>query len=100
MSQAASGNLPSVAFVDFSLQDSEHPPFDIRAGEALVASVINAVRSGPNWKDSIVIWTYDEHGGYYDHVTPPTEPNSTQGASYDHSNPCPYDAKGPGARRA
>jgi hypothetical protein len=34
------------------------------------------------------------------HATPPTEPNSTQGASYDHSNPCPYDAKGPGARRA
>jgi phospholipase C len=69
MSQASSGNWPSVAYVDFSLQDSEHPPYDIRAGESLMASVINAVRSGPNWKDSIIIWTYDEHGGFYDHVT-------------------------------
>src|SRR4029077_21033939 len=70
MSQASSGNLPSVSFVDFTLQESEHPPFDIGAGQAMVASVINAVRSGPNWKDSVIILTYDEHGGFYDHVTP------------------------------
>jgi Phosphoesterase family len=60
MSQAAAGTLPSVAFVDFGLDDSEHPPADIRAGEAQVASVINAVRTGPNWPNSLVIWTYDE----------------------------------------
>jgi hypothetical protein len=48
MSQASSGNLPSVAFVDFSLENREHPPADIRAGESEVASAINAVRSGPN----------------------------------------------------
>jgi phospholipase C len=57
MSQAAAGTLPSVAFVDFGLDDSEHPPADIRAGEAQVASVINAVRTGPNWPNSLVILT-------------------------------------------
>jgi phospholipase C len=72
MSQASSGQLPSVAFIDFSLSNSEHPPFDIRAGESKVASVINAVRTGPDWSDSIIILTYDEHGGYYDHVVPPS----------------------------
>ena len=90
MSQASSGDLPAVSFVDFSINDSEHPPFDIRAGEALVASVISAVRSGPDWKDSIIFWTYDEHGGAYDHVTPPgaTSPDSIPpGLCADASSP-------------
>jgi phospholipase C len=34
-------------------------------------SVINAVVSGPGWMNTLLIWTYDEHGGYYDHVPPP-----------------------------
>jgi phospholipase C len=92
MSQASSGDLPSVAFVDFSLNNSEHPPFDLRAGQAMVAEVIDAVRSGPNWKDSIIIWTYDEHGGFYDHVTPPSAvpPDSIPpGLCADASNPTP-----------
>jgi len=71
ISQAKKGNLPSVSYVDFGISNSEHPPFDIRAGEANVQSVINAVRNGPSWKASIIIVTYDEHGGAYDHVTPP-----------------------------
>jgi phospholipase C len=103
MSQAASGNLPGVAFVDLELQDSEHPPFDIRAGEAMVASVINAVRSGPNWKDSIIIWTYDEHGGFYDHVTPPSAvapDNIPPGQCADLSNPPTSQTPGNGAQCA
>jgi phospholipase C len=92
MSQASAGKLPSVSFVDFTLQESEHPPFDIRAGQVMVASVINAVRSGPNWKDSIIYLTYDEHGGFYDHVTPPSAvpPDSIPpGKCADASNPTP-----------
>jgi phospholipase C len=101
MSQAASGNLPSVAFVDFGLANSEHPPADIRAGEAHVANVINAVRSGPNWKDSIIIWTYDEHGGFYDHVTPPAAiapDNIPPGKCADLSNPPGSETPGNGAQ--
>jgi phospholipase C len=100
-SQAASGDLPSVAFVDTELSDSEHPPFDIRAGEAVVARLIDAVRSGPNWKDSIILWTYDEHGGFYDHVTPPaaTPPdNIPPGRCADLSNPPASETPGQGAQ--
>ena len=66
-----------------------------------MASVINAVRSGPNWKDSIVIWTYDEHGGYYDHVTPPSaiSPDGIPpGKCADRSNPPTSETPGNGAQ--
>ncbi len=95
MSQASSGDLPSVAFVDLSLQNSEHPPFDVRAGQKMVAAVINAVRSGPNWKDSIIFWTYDEHGGSYDHVTPPLQ-SSRQHSARDVAPTSPNPTPGQG----
>jgi len=70
--------LPEVAFVDpafgfFGLQveNDEHPPTDIQRGQAFVAQVVNALRSGPAWKDTVILITYDEHGGFYDHVRPP-----------------------------
>ena len=76
---AAAGTLPSVSFVDpifgilfgTAAENDEHPPTDIRKGEAFVASVVSAVRNGPSWQDSIVFIVYDEHGGFYDHVAPP-----------------------------
>src|SRR5207249_4943721 len=55
-------------------ENDEHPPTDIRAGEFFVWQVINAVRNGPNWSDSVIFFTYDEHGGFYDHVAPPQAP--------------------------
>jgi phospholipase C len=73
--------LPQVAFVDPNFgvlnpaaENDEHPPTDIQRGQAFVSQVINAVRNGPNWKDSIVFLTYDEHGGSFDHVKPPHAP--------------------------
>jgi phospholipase C len=81
--QAAAGTLPSVSFVDpnFGLtgtaaENDEHPPTDIQRGQAFVSQVINAVRNSPNWKDSIVLLTYDEHGGFYDHAAPPHAPQN------------------------
>jgi phospholipase C len=50
---------------------SEENPEDVQLGEQFVASIVNAVMSGPAWQRTLLIWTYDEHGGYYDHVTPP-----------------------------
>jgi phospholipase C len=69
---AKAGNLPSVAFVEpnFGSQSEENPQ-DISRGESFAASVINAVMASPNWATTLLIWTYDEHGGYYDHVPPP-----------------------------
>ena len=69
---AAAGTLPNYCLVepDYEHQSEENPQ-NIVAGEAFAASVINAVMSGPGWDKTVLLWTYDEHGGYYDHVRPP-----------------------------
>jgi phospholipase C len=69
---AASGSLPFLSFVDPNFDHgSEENSGDIRVGEAFVAKVVNAVMHSPAWPKTVLIWTYDEHGGYYDHVAPP-----------------------------
>ena len=50
---------------------SEENPQDIGQGEAFAAAMINAVMHGPGWESTLLLWIYDEHGGYYDHVPPP-----------------------------
>jgi phospholipase C len=55
-----------------ALANSQHPDFAVDAGEALIADVYNAVRSSPSWNDTVLLIVYDEHGGLFDHVTPPT----------------------------
>jgi phospholipase C len=77
-SDAAAGTLPNVAFVDPELSDdvtnSYHPPGDIRNAEAFLSRVYKAVTTGPGWKNSLLILTFDEWGGFFDHVVPPTAP--------------------------
>ena len=77
---AATGNLPAYSFIepryfaDLSgnhIPNDEHPPHNVAYGEQLIAAVYNAVRSGPGWKQTLLVITYDEHGGCYDHVVPP-----------------------------
>jgi len=69
---ADAGNLPSFCIVDPDFRSfSEENPQDIRKGESFAAEVISRVMHGPGWADTLLIWTYDEHGGYYDHVAPP-----------------------------
>jgi phospholipase C len=69
---ADAGTLPSFCIVDPDfLEFSEENPQDIQRGEAFAAEVINRVMHGPAWESTLLIWTYDEHGGYYDHVPPP-----------------------------
>jgi phospholipase C len=72
VTDAAAGKLPAISYVDpnFSIQ-SEEDPQDIRQGERFAAAIINAAMQGPAWAKTLLIWTYDEHGGYYDHVPPP-----------------------------
>ena len=50
---------------------SEENPEDVQLGEQFVASVVNAVMASPAWQRTLLVWFYDEHGGYYDHVKPP-----------------------------
>ncbi len=69
---AAAGNLPSYCLVEPNYDESsEEDPQDIQFGDQFMGKVVNAVMSSPNWPTTMLIWTYDEHGGYYDHVPPP-----------------------------
>ena len=71
-SDAAAGTLPGYSLVEPNYgTQSEEDPQNIAVGEQFAAQVINAVMSGPAWPRTMLIWTYDEHGGYYDHVPPP-----------------------------
>ena len=67
-----SGNLPAVAFYKPVGRETMHPGYtDLQSGDAHVASIIEAIRSGPNWQDTAIIVTADENGGFWDHVAPP-----------------------------
>jgi phospholipase C len=70
---AEAGTLPGVSFVDpgFNSDESEENPSDIRIGERFTANVVHAVTTGKAWEKTLLVWFYDEHGGYYDHVVPP-----------------------------
>lgn len=73
----SSGSLPQVSFVDPAFgtnENDEHPPTDIQRGQAFVSQIVNTVRNGPYWQDSVIFITYDEHGGFYDHVPSPAAP--------------------------
>ena len=72
VADAAAGKLPAVSLVDPGFESfSEENPQDITRGESFAAAVINAVMHGPAWESTLLLWIYDEHGGYYDHVPPP-----------------------------
>ncbi|MDB4915768.1 MAG: acid phosphatase [Gemmatimonadetes bacterium] len=69
---ARAGTLPAVSFVKPSGFENEHPGYtDVIRGERHVLELIDDVRNGPNWNDTIIIVTYDENGGLWDHVAPP-----------------------------
>jgi phospholipase C len=69
---AKAGTLPAVSFVKPAGIDNEHPNYtDVLTGEAHTETLIDAVRNSPNWADTAIIVTYDEGGGFWDHVAPP-----------------------------
>ena len=84
LADAAAGTLPSVSFVDprfindeTGTSGSDHPHADIRVGDAFLADTFTAVANSPDWPSTVFIVTYDEWGGFFDHVAPPraTAPN-------------------------
>ena len=68
---AKNGTLPAVAWVVPEGAISEHPPASVHAGQAYVTGLINAVMQGPDWDSTAIFLTWDDWGGFYDHVTPP-----------------------------
>lgn len=71
---AAAGKLPPFTFLEPSWGsdgNSQHPNYDVALGEQLIHDVYYALCNGPGWNQTLLIITYDEHGGCYDHVAPP-----------------------------
>ena len=84
LQDCASGNLPEYSFVEPNYNDhqadsgeqiasDQHPDHNVQAGELFIASVYNAIKQNPDlWASTALLITYDEHGGIYDHVVPPS----------------------------
>ena len=70
-SAAAAGTLPAVSWVMPGSGYSEHPPHSIKPGQAWVTRVVNAAMKGPDWNSTAIFVTWDDWGGFYDHVRPP-----------------------------
>jgi len=74
---ARAGTLPQVSFVDPAFEGSrneendEHPPANQQIGQAFIASILQALLHSPAWPHAAAFLTYDEHGGFFDHVPPP-----------------------------
>jgi phospholipase C len=66
------GALPSVTWVTPRYQLSDHPPFSTKHAHNWVTDIVNAIMRGPLWEDTAIFITWDEWGGLYDHVPPPT----------------------------
>jgi phospholipase C len=70
----AKNKLPRYSFLEPSFLDNpndQHPPHDVTAGEQFLFAIWQAVSSSPGWNNTLLLITYDEHGGCYDHVMPP-----------------------------
>jgi phospholipase C len=111
-SDLAAGHLADVTYIDANFgivhpseESDEAPPNNVRAGQYFVAQNVAAIRNSQFWKDTIIIITYDEHGGCYDHVVPPrarqkghaTPDGIFPGQCADRSNPPDSEAIGEGA---
>jgi len=92
--QAKAGKLPAVSWLVPNSVDSEHPPASIHAGQAYVTAVINAVMKSPDWRSSAIFLSWDDWGGFYDHVVPPRVDQDGYGLRVPGLVISPYAKKG------
>lgn len=91
---AKKGKLPAVAWVTPSDAVSEHPPASVSLGQSFVTSVVNAVMKSKNWSSTAIFLTWDDWGGFYDHVVPPTVDENGYGLRVPAIVISPYARKG------
>jgi phospholipase C len=74
-----SGKLPRLGIIepDYAISD-DHPPHNPLRGQQVISTVVKALLSSPSWYQTLLVITYDEHGGFYDHVPPPPGPEGRQ----------------------
>ena len=91
---AKSGTLPAVSWITPSNSDSEHPPASVHQGQAYVTSVINAAMKSPDWKSTAIFLAWDDWGGFYDNVVPPTVDQNGYGLRVPSMVISPYAKQG------
>ncbi|GAC1656461.1 MAG: alkaline phosphatase family protein [Ktedonobacteraceae bacterium] len=69
---AKNGSLPAVSWIVPNGKNSEHPPALVSTGQSYVTGLINAIMQGPDWSSTAIFLSWDDWGGFYDHVVPPT----------------------------
>ncbi len=86
---AKAGALPQFTYInpECCSYDSFHPPSPVSTGEAFIKGVYEALRAGPQWKDTLFIMTFDEHGGFGDHVPPPVNVPAGDSLTYTEKAP-------------
>jgi phospholipase C len=94
LTSAQDGTLPAVSWVIPSEAVSEHPRSQVSAGQSYVTGLVNAVMSGPDWKSTAIFLTWDDWGGFYDHVAPPTVDENGYGLRVPGLVISPYARRG------
>jgi phospholipase C len=109
-SDAVNGYLPEYTFIEPAFDDdvnngvyanSQHPDFAVDEGETLISDVYSCLCASPDWKDTLLLITYDEHGGIVDHVVPPNVAPSAANAGLPdvpHSSSPSFDFRRLGVR--
>jgi phospholipase C len=69
--QLKNGTLPNVSWIMPDLADSEHPPALVSQGQSYVTNIVNSIMQSPEWDSTAIFVSWDDWGGFYDHVTPP-----------------------------
>jgi phospholipase C len=93
-SAASAGRLPAVSWITPSAADSEHPPHSVHQGQAYVTSIVNAAMKSPDWSSTAIFLSWDDWGGFYDHIVPPRVDRNGYGLRVPAMVISPYARKG------
>ena len=91
---AKNGTLPAVSWINPNGQVSEHPPALVSAGQTYVTGLVNAIMNGPDWDSTAIFLSWDDWGGFYDHVVPPVVDNNGYGLRVPGIVISPYAKQG------
>jgi phospholipase C len=108
LDDAANAQLRDVSWIDPNFinlhifdtsSNDDHPPSDVKAGQSLVLDLYHALVNSPDWNDTLLVITYDEHGGFFDHVQPPKVPKGDGGRFPTYGVRVPALVVGPRVRK-